>query len=84
MTTCKTCGADDSLVIETRHVDGAIYRRRRCKACGERWATVESAVDHMPRPSAARTPRRRASAPVKQGPDFAGLQSVFGRGGRAS
>lgn len=37
---CK-CGSDETEVIDTRKRDNVIYRRRKCKECGRRWATYE-------------------------------------------
>ena len=40
---CPSCNsAEDARVLETRgHPGGGIARRRQCKACGERWSTIE-------------------------------------------
>lgn len=34
------CGGDSN-VIDSRHTDKAIRRRRKCVACGLRWTTLE-------------------------------------------
>lgn len=40
---CPSCNsAEDARVLETRDAEGGrISRRRQCKACGERWSTIE-------------------------------------------
>ena len=40
---CPKCGKTTSKVIETRHTDGLIRRRREC--CGVRWNTYEGCDD---------------------------------------
>ena len=40
---CPSCGSADSVVIDIRYRPSLkrVVRRRRCKACGQRWNTVE-------------------------------------------
>lgn len=40
---CPSCGSTDSSVINIRYRPSLkrVVRRRRCKACGVRWNTVE-------------------------------------------
>lgn len=40
---CPSCGSTDSAVIDIRYRPSLKreVRRRRCKACGKRWNTVE-------------------------------------------
>ncbi|MCE2836912.1 MAG: hypothetical protein LW834_08105 [Cyanobium sp. 49614_E6] len=37
---CTACGADTA-TLETRRRNGAIYRRRQCQECSERFSTRE-------------------------------------------
>ena len=43
---CEACGAE-SKVVDTRKssVNNAIHRRRKCRACARRWATIEMPAD---------------------------------------
>jgi len=52
---CSNCGSGKSRVIDSRgeREHGRIYRRRRCLACGHRWATFELPVEAYD-PDAAR------------------------------
>lgn len=48
--TCPKCHHDKSIVMETRTVEGVIYRRRSCKNCGCRFHTAEAVyVGSLPR-----------------------------------
>lgn len=38
---CPFCQSDDTKVLETRKETGNVQRRRQCKKCGRRFATVE-------------------------------------------
>ncbi len=38
---CQLCGNDDTKVLDTRHNDQGVRRRRQCKRCGARFSTVE-------------------------------------------
>ena len=38
---CSYCGNDDTRVLDTRHSDQGVRRRRQCKRCGARFSTVE-------------------------------------------
>jgi transcriptional regulator NrdR family protein len=38
---CPLCSSDDTAVINSRLRDGKTVRRRQCKACGERFSTIE-------------------------------------------
>ena len=38
---CQHCGNDDTKVLDTRHNDQGVRRRRQCKRCGARFSTVE-------------------------------------------
>jgi transcriptional repressor NrdR len=39
---CSYCGSGDTKVLETRQAEsGGVHRRRQCKQCGQRFATVE-------------------------------------------
>ena len=44
---CSNCGSGKSRVVDSRgeREHGRIYRRRRCLACGHRWATFELPVE---------------------------------------
>lgn len=43
---CPTCGQFESRVIDSRPTDAneAIWRRRQCRHCGEKFSTKESIV----------------------------------------
>lgn len=47
---CPFCGADDTLVADSRLNDegNAIRRRRRCAVCDKRFTTFETAELHLP------------------------------------
>lgn len=47
---CPFCGADDTLVVDSRLNDegNSIRRRRRCAACDKRFTTYETAELHLP------------------------------------
>ena len=49
---CPECKAD-SEVSETRERPYGIRRRRKCKACGHRWSTVEIPVEELDKVSNA-------------------------------
>ena len=38
---CVHCGNDDTKVLDTRHSDQGVRRRRECKQCGTRFSTME-------------------------------------------
>ena len=38
---CPKCSGDSGVFDSRRRADGNIARRRECKACGERWSTIE-------------------------------------------
>ena len=38
---CSHCGNDDTKVLDTRHNDQGVRRRRECKRCGARFSTME-------------------------------------------
>ncbi len=38
---CSHCGNDDTKVLDTRHSDQGVRRRRQCKRCGARFSTME-------------------------------------------
>jgi len=40
MILCPVC-ASPSAVIDSRHASGVCRRRRKCKACNQRWTTYE-------------------------------------------
>lgn len=46
---CPSCGAQDSRVLDSRHVEegSSIKRRRECPACGKRFTTYEI-IDSVP------------------------------------
>ena len=44
---CPYCGSVDSKVLDSRHADDRIKRRRECEDCGRRFTTFE-AVEHYP------------------------------------
>ena len=44
---CPYCGSVDSKVLDSRHADDRIKRRRECEDCGRRFTTFE-AVEHSP------------------------------------
>lgn len=46
---CPACGGDESNVVDSRgRADSGWWRRRlRCKACGERWTTIEVHEDEV-------------------------------------
>lgn len=37
---CEKCGGE-TRVVETRHTEGYVRRRRECLTCGERYTTIE-------------------------------------------
>jgi len=44
---CSKCGGMSSVYLH-RHMDsGSVYRRRRCKECGEKWTTIELPVEYV-------------------------------------
>lgn len=45
---CPKCNADKSLVMETRRVEGSLWRRRCCRGCGRHYVTQEVAAERMP------------------------------------
>lgn len=46
---CPRCGSD-SAVYETREQpDGSVFRRRRCRACGAKFETVERFSRYVPK-----------------------------------
>ena len=44
---CPFCGCMDSKVLDSRHSDDRIKRRRECEACARRFTTFE-VVEHSP------------------------------------
>ena len=38
---CRSCGSENTDVIDSRKRNGSIYRRRKCRVRGERWSTQE-------------------------------------------
>lgn len=45
---CEQCGGADLRVTDTRDRDAHTCKRRReCRACGHRWATLEIPIDHL-------------------------------------
>lgn len=38
---CPNCGSIDSTVADSRPRERAVYRRRRCSACEQRFSTIE-------------------------------------------
>ena len=44
---CPYCGCLESKVLDSRHADDRIKRRRECEKCGKRFTTFES-VEHAP------------------------------------
>ena len=38
---CGHCGNEDTKVLDTRHSDQGVRRRRQCKRCGARFSTME-------------------------------------------
>jgi transcriptional regulator NrdR family protein len=36
-------------VLQTRKLDGKVYRERHCERCGERYFTIENAIPSMPK-----------------------------------
>ncbi len=36
------CGNGEGMVIDSRHTEHGIYRRRNCRMCGRRWSTTET------------------------------------------
>lgn len=45
---CPYCGFDESKVIDSRHFDLKIRRRRECTKCEKRFTTFESIETEMP------------------------------------
>ena len=39
---CPNCASSDTNTTDTRPKKDIVYRRRRCKACGQRWTTHEN------------------------------------------
>ena len=44
---CSKCGGMSSVYLHRHMGSGSVYRRRRCKECGEKWTTIELPVDYM-------------------------------------
>lgn len=44
---CPKCGCDALKCKDSRHKNGAIYRRKECTACGYRFGTLEVIVEHL-------------------------------------
>ena len=38
---CKKCGGEGWIYLNRNMDSGSVYRRRRCKQCGEKWTTIE-------------------------------------------
>jgi len=46
---CPSCGSHRSEVKDSRsYNDNSIYRRRKCKNCGERYTTLEYVAADLP------------------------------------
>ena len=45
---CPECTSEDTMILETRHNDPEMPRRRRaCASCGHRWTTREIHADEL-------------------------------------
>lgn len=44
---CEKCGGDSGVYLNRRMDTGSVYRRRRCKKCGNKWTTIELTTDYM-------------------------------------
>lgn len=45
---CPACQHEESRVIDSRTIRGAIRRRRSCQACGNRFSTLERVEQKLP------------------------------------
>lgn len=39
---CPNCGSEESRILDSRFQDGGKWRRRECRDCGVRFATLET------------------------------------------
>ena len=45
---CPECNSEDTMILETRHNDPEMPRRRRaCGTCGARWTTREIRAEEL-------------------------------------
>lgn len=67
---CPACGDERSSVTDSRPVNGAIRRRRSCRACGERYTTYETlqapSVDRRSHPLLGVDDLRRMQASLRR------------------
>ena len=47
MTICGKCGGSGYVYMTRGKENGTVYRRRKCKRCGNKWTTVELDVAYM-------------------------------------
>jgi transcriptional repressor NrdR len=45
---CPYCQSDDIMVLDTHDTRGEVRRRRKCKACGQRFSTIERPLMSTP------------------------------------
>ncbi len=44
---CKKCGGEGWIYLNRNMDSGSVYRRRRCKQCGEKWTTIELPAEYL-------------------------------------
>ena len=44
---CPNCGNQTNIVVESRHVNACIRRRRECKKCRYRFSTFEGLIEDL-------------------------------------
>ena len=47
MNFCPKCGGDSGVYDSRTRKRGEVARRRECKRCGERWATIEISLERF-------------------------------------
>ena len=38
---CEKCGGEGWIYLNRNMENNSVYRRRRCRQCGEKWTTIE-------------------------------------------
>lgn len=44
---CEKCGGDSTVYLHKNMENNSVYRRRKCKQCGEKFTTIELTTDYM-------------------------------------
>ena len=44
---CSKCGGDCWVYMNRNMENNSVYRRRKCKQCGEKWTTIELPVEYL-------------------------------------